>query len=83
MKWRVKVKKYLIAMSNDQMGYETRYNEYDIIEAECGEEALKLYNKAHNYTYFFGCIMAIKTNDNINVCNRHMTYEHLEYLRNS
>lgn len=77
--------KYLVALETGGIleDPDLKYFEYDIINAKNNKDALKTYNKTHNCKFYYGCIMATKINNNVEVNNKRITWEQLSNLLRS
>ena len=74
--------KYLIALGVGGIMEmpEITYSDFQIIEAETENEAVKKYNKINNCSFFYGTCLAEKVNGKINVLNKKVSYEEVERL---
>lgn len=74
--------KYLVALSVGGLMElpDFTYSDYDVINANSRKEAVDKYNKKHNCSYFYGTCLAEKIDGKINVLNKKVTYEKVEFL---
>jgi len=77
-------KKYLVALSVGGLMEmpKINYTDFQVIEADSRNEAVGIYNKKNNCSYFYGTCMAEKINGKINILNKAVSYDKVEMLNN-
>jgi len=78
----IDMNKYLVALSVGGLMEmpDFTYSDFDVIDANSRDEAMEIYNKKHNCSYFYGGCMAEKIEGKIKVVNKAVTYEQVELL---
>lgn len=81
--FKKRTKKYLVALSEGGLMEqpELNYSDFEVIEANSRNEAVEIYNKKNNCSYFYGTCMAEKINGKINVINKAVSYDKVEILK--